>query len=918
MANTTIRQLGDASSLKANDYLLIAQEDGTTKKVPLNRLISEGMVASDSSGETTMVTRAKIWVGHSSSLTDLQGVERSASNNWDDKSWNLIHPGRGNTPEDIKATDFCHFTAVDQPVPMFVLNRPFLDLHEAMTWARYNVPGGWDLQFDFVGSTHCFHQADKLHQFSPNFTGGMNLNVISFIPKHRFIGSYNSTTKVWDLGKAHPNDKWAHNRWAPDYDTAGGPNSTGVARSTYVTADLGVNDSACRVDRRMEPREGQAIGDVYIHMGGGSGLRIWFRDIPKIYISGLVWADTHYSRQIGNQRFFRVSNGRMHLFGENCLNLEAAIHVQANQRGVTFMSKHGCSTIFEVIEGGSVYIMCNIRHYSVGTTTSAWQHQITHHLSHMQQNAVALASEEALWHAAPKQIVQLARVGINDSGVAGVSTCCWDPLYHGWYRALGLITLDSNTLLYHNGTTLKSGGATNKANTSGTGFINWGDFNHHSWLVNAHGNINDPNWEHYDVDSLNWYYRGVTPTKSYTDGGTVREANFWNVAGTSKEIPWQGWKTCTVTNGGVFSECLPGVIKGQYISNGDTNFTGTAMGAPSDGDGTYSYFDARGFRHWQKKTISNTQVQALTPIPSEPGFSEGGYNFVQHYPNGKNCRIGATINSPCESAYSFCSADARIYLAKQYSTMNYIGDRGWMWMAEYSEFFNDQYGGGITDHSFHAAIHNGAHVWSLHGGTFPAPNTQTNSRGIFKYKNGNGSMDHFTLTSGEVKNWPIIGGCNFLNQSEYPGTPLEDRTGAAGVGYGKSYLHNMGTMGALTSTGTDLWGFPSLQFSHQQLKPGGTGSVFTLAYNPPGIGVEVVGEHNSIFPLETCYVNNGGVYDDWIQCYFIDLEARPAIHNFVEGINGRKQPYWWDEGTPYYYNQWHTSPYTPTNWGDGY
>ena len=57
MANITVRQLPTADALSSADSLLIAQADGTTRSVPLNRLISEGMLASDSAGSSSMITR---------------------------------------------------------------------------------------------------------------------------------------------------------------------------------------------------------------------------------------------------------------------------------------------------------------------------------------------------------------------------------------------------------------------------------------------------------------------------------------------------------------------------------------------------------------------------------------------------------------------------------------------------------------------------------------------------------------------------------------------------------------------------------------------------------------------------------------------------------------------------------------------
>ena len=262
-------------------------------------------------------------------MTDIYGVNRPATEEWGDKAWMLVYPGRGNTQEDIFKTDLCHFTAVNQPVPMFVLNRPFQTLHQALTWARYNVPGGWELQMDICGSTYCFEGGDKLGQFGTNLTANMNLTTFSIITKQKFVGSYNSTTEAWDLGKGHADDAYAYTRWVPDYTTAGGPHSANLYRTA---GPLPGYKNRQALDSEFGDKT--ALSDVYVHFGGHAGLRWWFRDIPKIYIAGLTFADYAHGPRLGDQRFFRVSNGRVHMFGEPCSNLEANLHVIGNQEGV--------------------------------------------------------------------------------------------------------------------------------------------------------------------------------------------------------------------------------------------------------------------------------------------------------------------------------------------------------------------------------------------------------------------------------------------------------------------------------------------------------------------------------------------------------------------------------------------------------
>lgn len=915
MANTTIRQLGDASSLKANDYLLIAQEDGTTKKVPLNRLISEGMVASDSSGETAMVTRAKIWVGGGSSLTDLTGVERSASDYWDDKAWNLVFPGRGNTAEDIKATDFCHFVAVHQPVPMFVLNRPFMNLHEAMTWARYNVPGGWELQFDIVASTHCFEKADKLGQFGTHLTSNMNLRTISFIGKHRFVGSYNEDLKVWDTGKGHADDKYNWTRWVPDAKGQGGPNSESVNRGTYTVDTYkdrrGISTEPCA-----------ALDDIYVHFAGHAGLRMWFRDIPKIYICGITWGDYAHGPRHGNQRYFRVSNGRLHMFGEALCNLEAAIHAQANQRGNSFISKHASSTILEVMEGGSAYIMCNLRHYSCGTTTSYYDRRQQYvnnaggtswgaggHGRAFSPADVGLSYDA--FKAAPQQIVRICEVGSTGSSVSGGSTVIFDPLYSGWYRSLGLLTADRNTLVYHNGTTVASNGALTKAETpaDSASFLNWGQWQKYEWLTGSHPNLHDTSWSHYDVESLNWYYLGVTPTGTTDAVGTSSDAAYkWDVSKATSALPWQAWKMASVNAGGVYAELIPGVVPGPYVvNNNHVNNYAEVTGDDTTGARTaqiqnYGYWDGRGFRHWMKSMMSNSQLtsQNVYGVDQVHGAQHGDAMFLQHYSCGKNTRIAATINSPCSSAYSFGSADAKIYLSRHYNVMNYIPDNwaGYPYTNQTGIFkmYNDLFGG-ITTHSWHVNTSSGTHFTKLPGNVYPCPNTITNPFGAFRYQENNAFVDHNVLCD-EIKNYPIIGGGEYVKFSEYPGELKEfigaGNSAASGIGVGNLYITQIPVINeaAAIPANSGTWaghGAAQYQFSHQNYKAN-TDDATGHAHLPK--------------PLATYRTTwTSGVAEDEIIMYWFDLESRPAVHNFTTGINLLKEPYWWPEHNAFYWNQ---------------
>ena len=912
MANITVRQLPTADALSAADTLLIAQADGTTRSVPLNRLMSEGMLASDSSGQNTMVTRLKIWVG-AKSMTDIYGVNRPATDEYNDKAWQLIYPGKGNSPEDLFKTDLCHFTSLSQPVPMFVLNRPFVSLHDAIVWARYNCPTGWDLQFDLCGSTHCFHGADKLGQLTPNFLGGFNVNELSFTTRHRFVGSYDSASDSWVNGKVRDTDAYNWQMWIPDASVGQsgltpGPHTGVMNRGTYQIQ--------AHPDRRMGGTQlCTAVDDVYVQLSSHSGLFFWFRDIPRIYVSGITWASYAYGPRLNNMRFFRVSNGRMHMLGEGLMNLEAVNYVIANQRGCSFITKHTSSTILEVTEGGSAYIMCNLRHYSCGTTKSYYD-VIQRYAAHDGSDTAITNSYSpqdiglsyAAFKAAPQQIVKIAEVGGNGTAVSGGSTVVFDPLYHGWTRNLGCLTVDSKTLVYHDGTTLASGGATTRAQTNDffAKFVNWGSFQNFEWLTGAHENIHNSSWAHYDADSLNWYYRGVTPQHTAAESGYTsysKEVLKWNVANAASEVPWQAWKVASVTNGGSYAESIPGIVKGPYVMNNNDSNNYATVGSLSaiqgvdfkgeyyitQGNNTYGFFDGRGYMHYTKDLVENDSIDSLDIY----GNTDTSGGLLQHFPTGKTNRIGAVINSPCSSGYSFGSSDAKIYLARQYNCLLYVPHNFYGGLVTNNtgpqttgihNVLEAQYGGGITKASWHS--NNGFTV--LAGNKYPVPGTTASTSTAFKYQNNYASMDHSKLTGDIVRNYPLIGGEDYVQFSDYPGQMKDFQEGSAGIGVGRLFLHHLpmiGTAESIPNQGT--WNFPQYSLSHQNFKPD---------QNAAGKG------HSHLFPLDTFEVGEAQV-EDQIIMYFFDTEARPAIHGLIDGINGMNEPYFWTENTAFYWNQ---------------
>jgi hypothetical protein len=905
MANITVRQLPTADSLSSADTLLISQIDGTTRKIPVTRLVSEGMLASDSAGSSAMVTRVKIWVG-ARSMTDIYGVNRVATDEWGDKAWQLVYPGRGNTQDDIHKTDFCHFVDVHQPVPCFVLNRPFINLHEALVWSKYNVPGGWELQIDICGSTNCFELGDKLGEFGPNTTQNLNLRSLSFIGKHRFVGYYNSDTETWSTGKGNPDKDHSNwTRWVPDASGQGGPHSFAMARGTYATSAY--------PDRRGYQKESAiALADIYVNFSGYSHIKMWFRDIPRVNICGITWADYSFGPRLGDQVFFRMSNGRIHFFGENLLNLEASSHIIANQRGNSFVTKHGSSTIVEAIEGGSAYFMCNLRHYSCGTTRSYYdrrQYYVQNGTLNAQYSPRDVGLSWDAFHAAPVQIVRIARVGSNSSGINGASTVIFDPLYHGWFRSLGNLAADRNNFTYHNGTTLASSGVKNKNSVPPTdaGFVNWASWQNYEWLTGGHENLHDTSWEYYDADGLNWYYLGVTPRgykseSPYVDPGDS-DPYIWDVSKASPGCAWQAWTNATVNSGGTYAETMPGIVKGPWVmNNGDSNNflstsqSGTHLVRNEVGDGGYGWYDGRGYRHFMRTMRSNGSVMSLDEYGST---STNTGHFLQHYATGKNTRIVATINSPCSSAYYFGAPDAKIYLAKHYSTMNYLPDVNHTDLAirpsgqNLPEMINDQYGGGMACFGWHAAQHNGNHISIIPGAAYPVPNTKSNPFGAFKYQENNCAVDHPLLAAengGIPKNYPIIGGSEYVKFSDYPGSTKPYYTGPTGIGIGNLYIHQMPVIGVAENWSYQgTWNFAQYTFSHQNYRAGS--------------------EHKFLQPIP-CFNNywaTGTANADVMKVWF-DLESRPAIHALTGHINMNKEPYWWEESTRYVWNQMAGTP----------
>lgn len=508
MANTTIRNLNSATNLNGADFLVIAQTDGTTKKVSLAQLTSNAQVITDSNGKPVSTNRFKIPVGVDSKIKGLDGIERSASNNWDDKAFMAVAPQPSRDPEAVRQTDFCHFVAVQQPTPLLILNRPFVSLDEALVWARYNIPAGADLQIEFWGSTTCFHNADSLGQFGTGTTADLNLNTLVFCPKSRWIGTYNDSTGFWDTNEL------LGQRWMPDlnfggtettsgtnsvyhggagfhesYNNRGGDgagmtlNSLGTSRGqeTYITnfaknswnwdygSSQGFANTGSKMGTSFNGKSTANPQEICIHVGGsGSPLRFWFRHCKILYFIGCNWYDFAFGHNIHNHTFFRFSNGLVHFLGETVANVDASRHLINNQRGMSFYSKHESSTIMECTEGAIVYIMCNLRQYGVGLTESYWNKMISlrgemaskgtnfqdenYNNSPSNFSGMTLgATHYSYWLSSPKQALTLARVGINSTGANQKSYVIFDPLASGWRRYIGHLCADNGDLKYPNG-----------------------------------------------------------------------------------------------------------------------------------------------------------------------------------------------------------------------------------------------------------------------------------------------------------------------------------------------------------------------------------------------------------------------------------------------------------------------------------
>lgn len=525
MPNKTIRNLNTADQLNGGDFLVIAQTDGSTKKIPVSRFSSEMGVVTDSNGRAVTTNRFKIPVGIDSHVKGLDGVERSASNSHSDKAFMLVTPQSGTDEESVRQTDFCYFCAENQPVTCLILNRPFVSLDEAMVWARYNIPAGADVQFEMWGNTCALHLADSLGQFSTGITSQMKYNSLILVPKMRWIGVYNSSTGFWD-----PNP-YIGRRWIADfnrgpitflppdmstawkyygvsliftnhanYKTRGGDgsgmvlNSLGTSRGfknylTGMTRNSNFWDYGNR-DHQPADSDGSSNGDlgqplnaevmhipddINIHVGGaGAALRFWFRYIPQIYIVGMNFCDYAFGGQLANQRFFRISNGICHVLGEPNPNYDGAQYIFANERGPGFYTKHSTSHIFETTESGMVYIMTNIRQYTVGATRSGYDNLVADRAT-LHSKGLNLQDEDyrgndlhfggqtlgvgvdasgnsyAGWVPAIAQSISIGKCGIGGSGANTQSYVIFDPLGSGWRRFMGQLCLDNGDLKYTNG-----------------------------------------------------------------------------------------------------------------------------------------------------------------------------------------------------------------------------------------------------------------------------------------------------------------------------------------------------------------------------------------------------------------------------------------------------------------------------------
>ena len=807
MPNKTIRNLNNASQLNGGDFLVIAQTDGTTKKIAMSDFSSQSKLVTDVDGRSVSTNRFKVAVGHDSHIKGLDGVERSASNSWTDKAFMVVQPQAGQDEESVRQTDFCYFCAVQQPSTCLMINRPFISLDEALVWCRYNIPAGAEVQIEFWGHTTAYHNADSLGQFSPTLTQELNYSNLVFVPKMRWVGKYNDSTGFWDPGPYL-------GRWIPDlnfgtagynylgsnnpgshhinYKTRGGDgsgmvlNSTGTARKhkshlTGTTKNSWNWDYGQQAGFSVATTMGTSYNnitthvpeDIMVHLGGGSPLRFWFRKVQTMYIVGINWCDYALGNQANDQTFFRISNCLVTILGEPTSNVEAGRHVFANQRGPAFYTKHQSSTIFECTEGAKIYIMSNIRQYSVGATESFWDK-----LQSLRGDLVAAganipsnlgASNYWDWLPYPRQALTLCKLGINSTGINVPSYVIFDPLLHGWRRYLGTLCADNGDLKYSNGEkmigyslsnnfTIKSGSNSGQLPLSGVtaqipaganlidydapdnntvGFftppaVDWGE-SHNSdgrllpqtgpsgWLLTS----NESQGMHAGGGSLpiprmykSWGYTGSTGfTSSYNYFyGKVTPADgsfLWDNRWGTNHAPCTTWNIASINDNGTFVCATPGAI---YGPNQGTN-----------GDQVYSM---RGYRHFAgglQNIFTDDALDNHNPAhPDNYKFlnTKGGTNFHQMFFTDWTARIGNAILFTPESAYNFSTDNGSIAIKKQFNIASYYGWVDWL----FGDFT------GLTAQTSHLETNSG-HMMSFYlpntGKTGGLPNVRMfNSSGV--------------------------------------------------------------------------------------------------------------------------------------------------------------------------------------------
>jgi hypothetical protein len=379
------------------------------------------------------------------------------------------------------------------------------------------------VQIEFWGDTACLNGADSLKEFGIGTTSVLVYNSLMLVPKMRWIGVYNSDTGFWDINP-YIGVRWVcdFNRgpiveltgltsewyyygqsvydWATGtpqhvkYKTRGGDGSgmvlnslgtsrkyknhyTGMTRNSnfwdYGNISLVADDVNTNTGDLGQPLNAELMkvpDDINIHIGGsGTELRFWFRYIPKIYIVGMNFCDFAFGNALHSHRFFRISNGILHVVGEPHMNFDGAQYIIANERGPGFYTKHWSSTIFETTESGMVYIMTNIRQYTVGATRSGYNQLVAKRQEvydkglnlqdgeafndngNWGSNMVLGSSHYSYWRPASRQHLRLARIGIGASGANTQTYVIFDPLATGWRRHLGQLCLDNGDLKYNNG-----------------------------------------------------------------------------------------------------------------------------------------------------------------------------------------------------------------------------------------------------------------------------------------------------------------------------------------------------------------------------------------------------------------------------------------------------------------------------------